>query len=220
MDQDFAQLGHVRFGLGGQHLLVGAHAVRRRHQGGALLGQGVLDDPSLIADTQAGGLQPRHLPGQILGGHAGGVSGLAGGGGQVGGAGGQGGFGFADLGLGQIRGLGDHAALAGDGVGDAGGLPIQDSGHLGHPFALAAEAVGQQAGRAAGALGGLDQPLAFHGQDFAQGQQLVAGALGRAGGVLDFLAHLLGGRTHAAGGQGGGLDQAVGQGLGAPGFGG
>ncbi len=99
---DLGQLGLLGLHPDREVLVVGPHRMRHRHQGRALLGEGVLHGPDLVANADGGGFQARDLTRQVFAGQARGVAGVSGGGGQVGGARRQRRFGFADLDLGEV----------------------------------------------------------------------------------------------------------------------
>jgi hypothetical protein len=215
---DLGEMGPLGLGLGGEGLVFGPKAVSDADQRGALPGQAFLGHADLVADAQPGGFQPRDLAGEVLAGDTGGVRCLAGGGGQVGGPCGQRGLGLADLGLGQVGGLGHHLGVAGDGVGDADRLGVQGAGQGAHLLALGAQAAGQDVGGAHRGLGGVDQGPALGGQHVAQRQEFVARLAGGHGGLFDLASDGLDRRACAARGQGGRLQQGVGEDLGAAGL--
>ncbi|MND81317.1 hypothetical protein D3C80_731080 [compost metagenome] len=216
--QLLGELGALALDLGREVFLIGAQGVGGGDQRGALLAQAFLDRLDLFGDARAGGFQTQGLAGQVVGGGAGGVLGLAGGGGQIGGAGGQSGFGLAQLGLGQVGGVHHHPRLALDGVDDAGGLTVQLHAEGAHLLALAAQLIGQATGGAARALGGFIQTNGFLGQGLAQQGHVVAGALGGQGGLIDVAAQAGQHLSSLVRRQGGRADQGFGHVAGAAGF--
>ncbi|MNQ76219.1 hypothetical protein D3C85_910480 [compost metagenome] len=216
--QLLGELGALALDLGREVFLIGAQGVGGGDERGALLAQAFLDRLDLFGDAGSGGFQTQGLAGQVVGGGASGVLGLVGGGGQVGGAGGQGGLGFAQLGLGQIRGVHHHARLTLDGVDDAGGLAVQLHAQGAHLLTLAAQLVGQTAGHATCAVGGFVEADGFLNQGFAQQAHVVAGALGGQSRLIDVAAQRGQHLTRLMGGQGGRADQGLGHVAGASGL--
>ncbi len=183
--QDLQKLGALAFEAHRQVFLLGAQGVAQGHQGGALLAQDLAGDLSLLVHGDAGLLQAQGLAREILAGRPGGLARRAGGQGQVGGAGGQGGLGLVDLGLGQVRGLGHQARMAGDGAADIADPRFQQAGQGGEFLALLAQAL-DHAGRVAHGVGAYArQPTALLGQQLAQRQQLGARLVGGGAGGAD-----------------------------------
>ena len=207
----FDQLSALAFDLGGEVLLIGAQGVGGGDQGGALLAEAFLDGLDLLGDARTGVLKSDGLARQIVGSDPSGVLGFAGGGGEVGGPGGERRFGFTQLRLSQVRGVGDHARLPLDGVDDARRLRIQMDAQGLHLVALAAQVFGETTRGAAGVLGRLVQARCLLGQRLSQQGHVVAGAFRGQGGVIDVGTQRL---KHLAGllcGQGSRGDEGLGQ---------
>ena len=184
-----SKLGGAAFGQGGEVLLLGAQGVGDSDQRRALLGEAVLQRPHLVADADAGGLQPADLAAEILGGDSRRVHRLAGRGGQVGGPRRQRRLGLAQLGLGQVGGFRHHPRLPIDRVGHRRGPGVEGDGQGVELTPLAAERFHQVDRGARGAGGGVGQLLGLLRQGFLQPHQLFAGLVGHLGGGGDLEPH-------------------------------
>ena len=213
---ELRELHRVGLGLFGEARMVSLQRLGQRGQRGALIGQPRLDGAHLVGDTDPCRLQAGNVAGQVFAGGPRGAAGFTRRRGDIGGATRQRDLGLAQLGLGQVGGLGHHSRLLGDAVGNPRGLGVQAPGQGVHFRTLASQRDGQLPGCPDGNVGAFHQPLALAGQRFTQGQQGLARRVGGVPGPDDLLAHAL---HHMAGprrgGQGGG-QHVLGHGLGPP----
>ncbi len=215
MGQDLGQLDALGLDHHREVLVVRPDLVGGQHQRRALVGEGVLHRADLVADAERGGLQAGGLAGQVVAGGLGGLGRFPGGGGEVGRAGGQRRFGLADLGLGEVGRLRDHAGLAGDRLADLARAVAERPGQVPHALALAGKALADGPGGVDGALGQGGQPAGLFGEGLVQGHEVGPGLGGDFGQGDDLLAHTGGGGVGLGGAQDGGLEDLLGQGVGA-----
>ncbi len=150
-----------------------------------MLRQAFLHAADLRRHAGAGRFQSLGLAVEVFADQAGIGRNVVGGRHHVGGADGQGGFGFAQLCLRQVRGVGNHARLAIDGFDNAAGLFAERLAHQAHGFAFVFERARDALSGGARDLGGVLQAVGFALQLGRQFGDVGVGQAYGAYGVID-----------------------------------